>query len=346
MLAVRTYGPADLRLEEVPEPAILEPTDAIVKVSASAICGSDLHVYHGKIPGIEAGMVCGHEFAGEVVEVGAGVLDIVAGQRCVASMFSACGRCPACLRMEHRRCPRFGMFGYGVAFGDLAGGQAEYVRVPFADMTLAAIPEGLSDHDVLLTSDILPTAYTALERGGAGSGDVVAVVGAGPLGQLVTMCAPLFGCSTVIAIDVVPDRLKEAEALGAVPVDARSEDPFDAVYDVTGNQGADLVIEAAGNGAALETALAVVRIAGRVVMVGVLVDEPFPISAGEAFLRGLSITGLVGEPLRYRADLLRLIGARRLDPARIISHTLPLTEAVEAYRMFDAREATKIVLRP
>ena len=126
----------------------------------------------------------------------------------------------------------------------------------------------------------------------------------------------------------------------------RSEDPFDAVYDVTGNQGADLVIEAAGNGAALETALAVVRIAGRVVMVGVLVDEPFPISAGEAFLRGLSITGLVGEPLRYRADLLRLIGARRLDPARIISHTLPLTEAVEAYRMFDAREATKIVLRP
>ena len=252
MHAVRTYGPGDLRVEAVPEPQLVEPTDALVKVTASAICGSDLHLYHGKIPGIEAGMVCGHEFAGEVVEVGAGVLDIVAGQRCVASMFSACGRCPACLRMEHRRCPRFGMFGYGVAFGDLAGGQAEYVRVPFADMTLAAIPEGLSDHDVLLTSDILPTAYTALERGGAGSGDVVAVVGAGPLGQLVTMCAPLFGCSTVIAIDVVPDRLKEAEALGAVPVDARSEDPFDAVYDVTGNQGADLVIEAAGNGAALE----------------------------------------------------------------------------------------------
>jgi 2-desacetyl-2-hydroxyethyl bacteriochlorophyllide A dehydrogenase len=346
MHAVRTYGPGDLRVEDVPEPQLLEPTDAIVKVTSSAICGSDLHLFHGKIPGIEAGMVCGHEFAGEVLEVGSGVLDIAAGERCVASMFSACGRCPACLRMEHRRCARFGMFGYGVAFGDLAGGQAEYVRVPFADMTLAAIPEGLSDHDVLLTSDILPTAYTALERGGAQPGDVVAVVGAGPLGQLITMCAPLFGCSTVVAIDVVPDRLKEAEALGAVPVNASSDDPFDAVYDLTNNQGADLVIEAAGNAAALETALSVVRIAGRVVMVGVLVDEPFPISAGETFLRGLSITGLVGEPLRYRADLLRLIGTRRLDPARIISHTLPLTEAVEAYRMFDAREATKVVLQP
>jgi threonine dehydrogenase-like Zn-dependent dehydrogenase len=344
--AVRTYGPGDLRVEDVPEPQIVEATDAIVKVTSTAICGSDLHLYHGKIPGIEVGMVCGHEFAGEVVATGSGVLDITAGERCVASMFSACGRCPACLAMEHRRCARFGMFGYGVAFGDLPGGQAEYVRVPFADMTLAAIPEGLSDRDVLLTSDILPTAWTALERGDARPGDVVAIIGAGPLGQLVTMCAPLFGCSTVIAVDVVPERLKEAEALGAVPVNAATDDPFDAVYDLTNNQGADLVIEAAGNGAALETALSVVRIAGRVVMVGVLVDEPFPISAGETFLRGLSITGLVGEPLRYRADLLRLIGTRRLDPGRIISHTLPLTEAPAAYRMFDAREATKVVLVP
>jgi threonine dehydrogenase-like Zn-dependent dehydrogenase len=346
MHAVRTYGPGDLRVEDVPEPQIVEPTDAILKVTSTAICGSDLHLYHGKIPGIEPGMVCGHEFTGEIVEVGSGVLDLEAGDRCVASMFSACGRCPACLRMEHRRCPHFGMFGYGMAFGDLAGGQAEYVRVPFADMTLTGIPDGLSDHDALFTSDILPTAYTALERGGARPGDVVAVVGAGPLGQLIVMCAPLFGCSSVIAIDVVGDRLKEAESLGAVAVDARTEDPFDAVYDLTDNQGADLVIEAAGNGAALGTAVSVVRSAGRVVMVGVLVDEPFPISAGEAFLRGLSITGLVGEPLRYRDDLLRLITARRLDPARIVSHTLPLAEATAAYRMFDEREATKIVLQP
>lgn len=346
MRAVRTYGPGDLRVENVPDPQILEPTDAILRMTSSAICGSDLHLYHGKIPGIEPGMVCGHEFAGEVVEVGSAVLDIAAGDRCVASMFTACGRCPACLRMEHRRCGRFGMFGYGVAFGDLPGGQAEYVRVPFADMTLAPVPEGLSDHDVLLTSDILPTAYTALEKGGARPGDVVAVVGAGPLGQLVVMCASLFGCSAVIAIDVVEDRLKEAEALGAVPINARSADPFDAVYDLTANQGADLVIEAAGNAAALETAFSVVRPAGRLVMVGVLIDEVFPISAGEVFLRGLSVQGLVGEPLRYRSDLLRLIGAGRIDPARVISHTLLLDEAPAAYRMFDAREATKVVLQP
>jgi threonine dehydrogenase-like Zn-dependent dehydrogenase len=291
-------------------------------------------------------MVCGHEFAGEVVEVGSSVLDIAAGDRCVASMFTACGRCPACLRMEHRRCGRFGMFGYGVGFGDLPGGQADYVRVPFADMTLSAIPPALSDHDVLLTSDILPTAYAALERGGAGSGDVVVVVGAGPVGQLVVMAAPLFGCSTVIAIDVVEDRLKQAEALGAVAVDARSADPFDAVYDLTNNQGADLVIEAAGNAAALATAFSVVRTAGRIVLIGVLVDEAFPVSAGEVFLRGLSVQGLVGEPLRHRDALFRLIGARRLDPAQLISHTMPLTEAAAAYRLFDAREATKVVLQP
>lgn len=346
MRAVRTYGPRDIRVEEVPEPVLAEPTDVILRVTSTAICGSDLHLYHGRIPGIEPGMVCGHEFVGEVVEVGSAVLDVAVGDRCVASMFSACGRCPACLAREHRRCWRFAMFGYGVAFGDLPGGQADYVRVPFADLTLATVPDGLSDDDVVLLSDILPTAYTALQRGGFRPGDVVAVVGAGPVGQLTAMCALLLGCSAVAVVDIVPERLKEAEALGAVPVDATRVDPFDAVCDLTDNQGADLVVEAAGNQAALATALSVARINGRVVLVGILVDEAFPVSAGEVFLRGLSVTGVVGEPLQHRAELLRLVAAGRLDPARIVSHRLPLDQATAAYEMFDRREARKVVLHP
>jgi 2-desacetyl-2-hydroxyethyl bacteriochlorophyllide A dehydrogenase len=346
MRAVRLQEPGRIEVEEVPEPHLEEQTDAIVRVTSSAICGSDLHLYHGKVPGIEPGLVCGHEFLGEVVEIGSSVLDVEVGERYVSSMFTACGRCPACIRHEHRRCARFGMFGYGMAFGDLAGGQADLVRVPFADMALAPLPEGVSDDAALLTSDILSTAFTALRRGPAGPGDVVAVIGAGPLGQLAIMLAPLFGVAKVISVDVVPERLKEAEALGAIPVDARTDDVFDAVFDHTSNQGADLVIEAAGNGVALKTALDVVRTAGRVSLVGVLVDEPLPITAGDVFLRGLTITGMVGEPLRDRAELLSLIAAGRIDPARVISHHMPLDQATEAYSMFEDKKATKIVLQP
>ena len=346
MKAVRLNAPGEIAVDDVTDPHLEDPNDAIIRVTSSAICGSDLHLYHGKVPGIEPGHVCGHEFLGEVVEVGSSVLDVEVGERYVASMFTACGRCPACIHHEHRRCARFGMFGYGMAFGDLAGGQAEYVRVPFADMALSTIPAGVSDDAAVLTSDILSTAFTALRRGRAGPGDIVAVVGAGPVGQLVVMLAPLFGVANVIAIDVQPERLAEAAALGAIVVDAREEDPFDAVFDNSGNQGADLVIEAAGNAAALRTALDVVRTAGRVCLVGVLIDEALPITAGDLFLRGLDVLGLVGEPLRDRDELLSLLAAGRIDPSAIVSHHMPLADAAEAYAMFDAKRATKIVLEP
>lgn len=343
MGAVRWFEDG-IRLEEVDVPELVEPTDAIVRVTHAAICGTDLHAAHGKIPGLEEGNVCGHEFAGEVVAVGDALVETEVGDRVVASMFSACGRCPACLRLEHRSCPYLGMFGMGLMFGDLPGGQAEYVRVPFADMTLTTIPDDVSTDDALLLADILPTAWSALEGSQVRIGDTVAVIGAGPLGQLVAMCAPLLGAGQVIAIDLDSARLDQVKALGALPVNPDDGDPVDAVYDVTNNQGADLVIEAVGNAGALKTAFEVARMAGSVTLVGSLIDEEFPLTAGEVFVRGLTIRPVLGDPLRHSDRLLRLIQAGRLTPSSVLSHHLPLREAVRGYELFESREATKVVL--
>lgn len=344
MRAARIFEDEGLRVEDVPDPEIVEPTDAILRVTHSAVCGSDLHLYHGRIPGIEDGTIPGHEFAGTVEEVGPAVRDVEVGGRYVASMFSACGHCPACLRQERRGCPSFGMFGFGMAFGDLSGGQAERVRVPFADGTLSPVPHEADTRDLLFLSDILPTAYSALARGGASGGETVGVVGAGPVGQLIVMCAPLFGVGQVIAVDVSDERLQEAEALGATPVNADRADPLDGMLDLTNNQGADLMVESAGNREALRTALESARVGGRVVMVGVLVDEAWPMDAGEVFIRGLDIHAVLGEPLRHREALTNLILGGRLEPSRLISHEMSLEEAPKAYELFEAKEATKIIL--
>lgn len=346
MRAVHFFGERDVRVEDAPAPVIQEPTDAILRVTSTAICGTDLHVYHDKSPGAEPGMILGHEFVGIVEEVGDAVGEIEAGDRCVAAMYTACGRCAPCLSGNHRGCPAFMMFGMGPMAGDLPGGQAEYVRVPMAEMTLAPIPEGLADEDALFVSDILSTAYSGLKAGAIRPGDSVAVVGAGPLGQLVMACAPLLGAATVFAIDLVEERLKQAAELGAVAIDAREGDPLDAVFDRTNNQGADLVIEAVGAEPSLQTAFTLPRVGGRIVLLGVLVDEEFPITAGEVFLRGLSVSAVIGNPFAFRPELMRLIEAGRLSPARIVSHTMPLDDAARAYAMFDAKEATKVVLKP
>ena len=346
MRAVQYFGSKDVRVQDARDPTIEEPTDAILRVTSAAICGTDLHIYHDKTPGAEPGMIIGHEFAGVVEGVGPAVRDIEPGMRCVSAMYTACGRCASCLNGNHRGCPWFMMFGAGPLAGDLAGGQADRVRVPLADMTLAPIPDGLSDEDVLFVGDILSTAYSGLVAGGIRPGDTVAVVGAGPLGQLVVACAPLLGAGTVLAIDLVDERLKQAAELGAIPVDAREGDPLDAVFDVTNNQGADIVVEAVGAEASVATAFTLPRVNGRIVLLGVLVEEPFPVTAGELFLRGLSVSAVIGNPFSYRSELIRLIEAGRLSPARIVSHTMPLEDAAEAYRMFDAKEATKIVLKP
>jgi threonine dehydrogenase-like Zn-dependent dehydrogenase len=346
MQALTFHGPRDVRLEEKPRPELLEPTDVLLRVTTTAVCGTDLHFFHGKEPGITPGTTLGHEFVGVVEEVGPAVRSIEVGRRYSSSMLTACGACPACFRADWRNCGHFAFFGMGDAFGGLDGGQAEYVRVPLADLTLAEIPHGLSDEEVILTTDVLATAYTAMVKADVRPGDTVAVIGAGTVGQLCVMCARLFGASKVFAVDLLPERLKEAEALGAIPVNAAEGDPADAIAEHTGNLGADVVVEAVGAQSAVETAWSVARTGATLALVGFLLDEDWPVTCGDSWLRALTVRPVLGDPISHRHALLRLIEAGRLEPKRVISHTMALDEAVDAYRLFDAREATKILLKP
>lgn len=343
MLAVTAHGEKDVRVEEVAPPAIEEPGDAIVRVTTSALCGSDMHIYNGKIPAVPDGWIIGHEFCGVVEDIGDGVAAFKPGDRVVSSMYTACGRCAACIAGDHRRCSRFAMFGFGEAFGNLQGGQAEFVRVPLADMTLREIPGGLTDESTIFTGDILATAFTALREAGVREGDFIAIVGAGPVGQLIAMCAPLFGVARTFIIDIVAERLAEAEAFGAVPVNSLEQNARGIVKEQTGGAMCDAVFEAAGNVPALETAFALPRANGVVALVGMLVSEPFPLSAGDVWLRNTKIVPVLGAPFRHRDELLRLIAAGRIDAAGIITDRVPLSGAAEAYRAFDNKEVQKVV---
>lgn len=343
MLAVTSHGLKDIRVEDVPKPGLQQPGDAIVRVTTAALCGSDMHIYHDKVPAVPAGWVVGHEFCGVVEDVGDAVTGIKPGDRVVASMYTACGRCPACVAGDHRRCDSFAMFGFGEAWGGLQGGQAEYVRVPLADMTLRAIPAGLSDESAIFTGDILSTAFTALRQAGVREGDFIAIVGAGPVGRLIAMCAPLFGVARCFIIDIVPERLAEAAAHGATPIDSRTEQPRKIIKDQTAGEMCDAVFEAVGNQPALQTAFSLPRPNGVVAMVGMPLGEDFPVSAGDAWLRNTKILPVLGAPFAHRDELLRLIAAGKVDAASIITDRMPLSDATEAYRAFDDKEVQKVV---
>jgi threonine dehydrogenase-like Zn-dependent dehydrogenase len=238
------------------------------------------------------------------------------------------------------------MFGGGAFFNDLAGGQAEYVRVPLADMTLSAVPDALADEQVLFIGDILATAYTGCVKAAIQPGEVVAIVGAGPVGQLAAACAQLFAPAAVYVIDLVPARLREAERFGAVAIDASEGDPGKRLRELTGGGRADVVIEAVGNAAALRTAWRLAEQGARLALVGMLVDEPFPESAGHTWLRNLSVLTITGEPFTHRDTLLRLVQAGKLSPETVISCEAPLEEAPQAYGRLDRRETTKVIVKP
>lgn len=343
MLAVTSHGPEKIIVEDVPKPKLQASTDAIVRVTTSALCGSDMHIYHGKIPNVPDGWIVGHEFCGVIEDVGDAITEFEIGDRVVAAMYVACGRCPACVAGDHRRCPAFQMFGMGVAFGNLPGGQAEYVRVPLADMTLRAIPDGLSDESTIFTGDILATAFSALRQSGIREGDTIAIVGAGPLGQLIAMCAPIFGAGLVFVIDVVEDRLEEVKQFGAITIDSRKENARKLIKDATGGAMCDAVFEAAGNEPAMETAFSLPRPNGAVVLVGMLVSEDFPLSAGDLWLRNTKVIPVLGAPYSHRDELLKLIASGKIDAGQLITDRLPLTAAAEAYAAFDRKELQKAI---
>jgi threonine dehydrogenase-like Zn-dependent dehydrogenase len=330
---------------DVPKPSIHAADEALVKVTLSAICGSDLHAYHGRIPMAE-GELLGHEFVGVVEEVGSAVRRFKPGDRVVASFFVICGHCTMCRKGAFNECVNLATFGFGKYLGDLGGGQSEYVVVPMADQSMEPIPQGISDEQAVFVGDILATGMFAAERAEIKPGDVVAVVGAGPVGLMATMCAQLYGPSRVLVIDMVESRLELAQELGGTAINASQVNPIEAVDSFTGDLGADSTIEAVGAAASVDTAIRCVRGGGTVSMVGVPAEITGDFPYYVFWDKALTFRSGRSNVPRYMKPLLDLLAAGRLHPEKIISHRMKLDQAEEAYRMFDAREATKIVLTP
>jgi threonine dehydrogenase-like Zn-dependent dehydrogenase len=341
------YGPYDIRrVDDLPLPQIRGPRDAIVRVTLSAICGTDLHPYRGEIPNFQSPTVMGHEFTGVVEDVGTAIKNLRSGDRVLASDIIACGECWFCQRGWHYQCQQVSLFGYGTVVGPyVPGGQAEYVRIPYADVVLSKIPERLTDEQALFVGDILTTGYTSAYQANISPGDTVAVVGCGPVGLFALMTAYHLGAGRVMAIDPDPHRRAFAQELGGHPF-APDNGLVEQVHEITGGRGVDAVLEAVGSDSALVTAFAIVRSQGTISAVGAHHSEAMPFPSGLAFGRELTLRFSVGDPIRWREPLMDLIEDGRLDPTAIISHRLPLTEGVEGYRLFDQREATKVVLVP
>jgi len=343
--ALAYEGEANVNVVDAPKPSIGGPTEALVRMTLTAVCGSDLHIYHGRIPGCE-GCVLGHEFVGVVEEVGSEIRRFKAGDRVVSSFFSSCGHCYYCLRGWFNQCVSKATFGYGKHFGNLGGGQAEYVVVPLADHTLEPIPHDLGDEQAIFVGDILATGFFAAERAEIKPGDTVAVIGAGPVGLMSIMSAQLFGPARVFAIDMVDSRLELAQGLGAVPINAGQTPAVDAVKAATGGFGVDRSIEAVGDLAAIASAIECVRGGGTISTVGVPNHASGDFPYLQMWSKALTFRSGWCNVQAYMRPLLDLIVAGRLKPDGIISHRMKLEEGKEAYRIFDAREATKIVLTP
>jgi threonine dehydrogenase-like Zn-dependent dehydrogenase len=345
MKALTYQGEGDVKVVDVPKPSVKDSGDALVKVTLGAVCGSDLHILHGHTP-MNTGAILGHEFVGVVEEVGSEVKRFKPGDRVVSSFFTSCGQCALCRKGWFNQCTSKATFGHGEYFGGLGGGQSEYVVVPLAQHSMEPIPEGMTDEQAIFVGDILATGYFAAERAEIKPGDVVAVVGAGPVGLMATMCAQLFGPARTFVIDMVDSRLEIAQELGGIPINAKEVHPVEAIKAQTGGIGADSSIEAVGLLTAVDTAIQCVRGGGTISMVGVpsAVQGDFPYL--HMWMKSLTFRAGWCNVQAYMRPLLDLIAAGRLKPETIISHRMRLDDAEEAYRMFDAREATKIVLKP
>jgi threonine dehydrogenase-like Zn-dependent dehydrogenase len=387
--ALTWHGKNDIRCESVPDPRIEQPTDCVIKITACAICGSDLHIYNGVIPQMESGDVLGHENMGEVVELGADVKNLKVGDRIVVPFTISCGQCFFCLNGYYSACERTnpdhkkastlwgnspgGLFGYSHMLGGYAGGQAEYLRVPFADIGPIKAPSGLTDEQVLFLSDIFPTGYMAAEFCDLKGGETVAIWGCGPVGQFAIRSALMLGATRVIAIDTVPERLSMARSAGAETIDFMNADVYEAIMDATHGLGADACIDAVGTEAdarasadsmldrvktavylgtdrphVLRQAIHCCRNFGVVSIVGVYGGFLDKIPMGAAVNRGLTFRMAQTPVQRYLPILLERIERGEIDPSFVITHTAPLEKGPDLYKAFNdkADGCIKVVLKP
>jgi alcohol dehydrogenase len=339
--AVKLVGKEAVEVQEVPPPRIVADTDAIVRVTHTAICGADLLPYHGYTPGFELGTTLGHEFVGVIDDAGDGVGALKPGQRVVNTSMISDGTCAHCRAGRPTQCESRALFGYSGVYPRLEGGQADLVRVPRADRCLWPIPSDVTDEDAVFVADILPTGFLAVQRAAVGAGDVAVVLGCGPVGLMAVLCA-VGPARRVIAVDGVPARRELASKLGALAVEPAAAP--DAVSAATGAIGADAVIEASGSPVALSSALDLVRPQGVISVVGAHFEPDFPLNNGLMFDKEITLTFAIGNPGRDRERLLTMIQDGVLGPSAVISHRMSLDDAPDAYRAFDARDATKVVL--
>jgi 2-desacetyl-2-hydroxyethyl bacteriochlorophyllide A dehydrogenase len=339
-------GPNQVEVAEVRRPGVSSPTDILLRVEKTAICGTDLHPYEGRLE-LEPDVILGHEFIGTVTDAGDAITQFTDGDRVVSSCVVSCGACYQCRRHQPGNCAGSRIFGLGLALGDLDGGQAEYVVVPNADLTARKIPDGstASDEDILFAGDIMTTGYEAVARA-MRPGDTVAIVGAGPVGLCAAMAAAVLGAGQVIVVDKVAARLTEAAKYGAVAVNAADTDPADAVLDLTDWRGADVVVDAVGHESALVSAIALVRAGGILTIPGVYTEDAITIPFGELYLKGVTLQMGVAHITECIDEVIALMGAGKLRPGSIVSHRMGLSEAGEAYKLFASHQATKVVLDP
>ncbi len=344
MKALVYHGPGEKAWEEKPDPAIVEPTDAIVRIDTATICGTDLHILKGDVPEVAPGTVLGHEAVGTVVEVGSAVTTFASEDRVLISCITACGRCRFCKEGHYGLCSGGG----GWILGHLIDGvQAELARIPFADTSLYHVPDRLTDEQVLFLADILPTSYeVGILNGKVDAGDVVVIVGAGPIGLAAVMTAKLYTPGTIVVVDLADARLEKALELGAdVTINSGREDPVQIIQELTEGLGADVAIEAVGIPETFELCAEIVRPGGHVANVGVH-GKPATLHLETLWIKDVTITtGLVDTSTTPR--LLTLIAQGRLDPLPLATHRFPLDATMDAYETFAAAAETnalKVVL--
>ena len=389
MKALTWHGKHDIRCESVPDPKIEQPRDAIIKVTSCAICGSDLHIYNGVIPEMHSCDVIGHEAMGEVVEVGAEAGDLKVGDRVVIPFTISCGDCFFCKRGFYSGCERSnpnrekasavwgnspaGLFGYSHLLGGYAGGQAEYIRVPYADVGPIKVPEGMTDEQALFLSDIFPTGYMAADFCNIQPGDTIAIWGCGPVGQMAIRSAFLLGAERVIAIDTIEERMEMARKGGAETLDFRKEDIYERIMDMTKGRGADACIDAVGTeplmSSGLDAVIDRVKVAtfmgtdrphvlrqaihctrnfGTVSIVGVYGGFLDKIPFGSAINRGLTFRMAQTPVQSYLPLLMSRIEKGEIDPSFVITHTASLEEGPALYDTFNNKKdgCIKVVLKP
>jgi alcohol dehydrogenase len=345
MRAVVLRGSEDVAVEDVPDAGVPGPDGLLLRVERTAICGSDLHLYHGPmtIPGVHLG----HEFMGTVDDVGRQVTSVTKGDRVLVSGVIGCGACAPCRAGDVVLCERSGTRVFGTNL-DLAGGQAEAVGVPAADASVVKVPEGISDEQAVLLTDILPTGFLGAQRADISPGDVVVVIGLGPVGVFALQCAQLFGPSRILAVDMVPDRLARAAELGAEPIDATDGNTVAKVMEATQGRGAAAVIEAVGADQTISDAILCAAAGGTISVVGVSMSFGLPFPMPIALFKRLTFRVTLASIPSTWPELFPLVASGRLHPEDVFTHRMGLSQAAEAYRIFNAREdgVLKVLLDP